>query len=207
MSAARGATSGYPVPGRQHHRGPAALAVRIAAQGHRNSFEARAIEAGKAAEIDLAARYILDELGIVASEPEERRLDTLIERFGLQFPDTASLSRLARSSLKDLDPVSAPDEALLAWMEREEQLFRRLERRIVEARLKSGFMTGSTADVDGFLQFSLSVQNRRKARAGLALENHLEALFTAHHLRFDRGKETENRNKPDFLFPWTGRVP
>jgi hypothetical protein len=26
-------------------------------------------------------------------------------------------------------------------------------------------------------------------------------LFKAHRLRFDRGKETENRNKPDFLFP------
>lgn len=45
------------------------------------------------------------------------------------------------------------------------------------------------------------MQNRRKSRAGLALENHLEALFKAHELRFDRGKETENRNKPDFLFP------
>ncbi len=44
-------------------------------------------------------------------------------------------------------------------------------------------------------------RTRRKSRAGLALENHLEALFKALDLRFDRGKETENRNKPDFLFP------
>jgi hypothetical protein len=71
----------------------------------------------------------------------------------------------------------------------------------VDARLKTGFMTGEDADVDGFLSFSLSVQNRRKSRAGLALENHLEALFKAQLLCFDRGKETENKNKPDFLFP------
>src|SRR6185312_2937979 len=80
-------------------------------------------------------------------------------------------------------------------------LFRRLERRIVTERLRSGFSAGAGADVDGFLNFSLSVQNRRKSRAGFALENHLEALFKACALRFDRGAETENRNRPDFLFP------
>ena len=55
--------------------------------------------------------------------------------------------------------------------------------------------------MDQFLSFSLSVQNRRKARAGQALEHHLEAIFQARRLRFSRGAETENRNRPDFLFP------
>lgn len=164
-------------------------------------FAAREIEQDTAAELDFAARYILDELGIDFEEPEAARLDTLIERFGLAFPDTLTLSGLARSSLPEIDARDAPDAALLAWMDREEQLFRRLERRIVEARLKSGFVSDEEADIDGFLAFSLSVQNRRKSRAGLALENHLEALFRAQELSFDRGKETENRNKPDFLFP------
>lgn len=164
-------------------------------------FAAREITTDTAAELDFAARYILDELGLELEEPEAARLDTLIERFGLKFPDTLTLSGLARSSLREIDPRDEPDAAIIAWMDREEQLFRRLERRIVEARLKSGFMVGDAADIDGFLAFSLSVQNRRKSRAGLALENHLEALFKAHQLRFDRGKETENRNKPDFLFP------
>ncbi len=164
-------------------------------------FAAREITTDTAAELDFAARYILDELGLELEEPEAARLDALIERFGLKFPDTLTLSELARSSLREIDPRDEPDAAILAWMDREEQLFRRLERRIVEARLKSGFMAGDAADIDGFLAFSLSVQNRRKSRAGLALENHLEALFKAHQLRFDRGKETENRNKPDFLFP------
>ena len=56
-------------------------------------------------------------------------------------------------------------------------------------------------DVDGFISFSLSVQNRRKSRAGYALENHLEAIFKVWGLRFDRGVTTEGRSKPDFLFP------
>jgi EcoRII C terminal len=163
--------------------------------------EYRDIGRDREAELDFAARYILDELGIEFEEPEAARLDTLVEKFGLTFPDTLTLSGLARSSLPDVDARATPDAAIVTWMEREEQLFRRLERRIVEARLKSNFMAGNEADVDGFLSFSLSVQNRRKSRAGRALENHLEALFNVHGLRFARGVETENRNRPDFLFP------
>lgn len=165
------------------------------------SFEVQDLENDQAARLDFAARYIFDELGIEFEEAEAERIDALIEKFGLKFPSTREFSELARSSLPDTPVHDAPDEALLLWMEREEQLFRRLERHIVSARLHSGFVDASGADVDGFLGFSLSVQNRRKARAGSALENHLEAVFAAHHLRFARGAETENRNKPDFLFP------
>ena len=57
------------------------------------------------------------------------------------------------------------------------------------------------AVVEDFLSYSLSVQNRRKARAGLAFENHLEEIFQANEIKFDRGKATEGRRKPDFLFP------
>jgi hypothetical protein len=89
----------------------------------------------------------------------------------------------------------------MAWLEREELLFRRLERYIVAKRLETGFVSSVEADVDGFISFSLSVQNRRKSRAGYSLEHHLEALFTARKIQFQRGVETENRNKPDFLFP------
>lgn len=159
------------------------------------------VETDKTISMDFAARYVMDELGVEMEEPEADRLDALIERFGLAFPTTREFSDLARASLPHVSVLDAPDEALLEWINREEQLFRRLERVIVADRLKSGFMAAEGADVDGFLDFSLSVQNRRKSRAGQALENHLEALFRAHGIRFDRGAETENRNKPDFLFP------
>ena len=59
-------------------------------------------------------------------------------------------------------------------------------------RLESGFVTGADADIDGFLGFSLSVQNRRKSRAGAALESHLEAIFVEHKIRFARGAETDD---------------
>lgn len=164
-------------------------------------FESQEIDRDNDAELDFAARYILDELGIEPEEPEADRLDSLIDKFGLKFPTTAVLSGLARMSLPEVNAKDGPDEALVLWMEREEQLFRRLERRIVAERISEGFATEDGADVDGFLAFSLSVQNRRKARAGAALEHHVAAVLDAHGIRYVRGAETENRNRPDFLFP------
>jgi EcoRII C terminal len=164
-------------------------------------FEFREISGVASAELDFAARYILDELGIEPEEPDAGLLDDLIEQFGLSFPTTKEFSLLARNSLCELNPADDPDAALLGWMEREEQLFRRLERRIVAERIAGGFNLIDGADVDGFLTFSLSVQNRRKSRAGHALENHLEAVFGAFDIQYSRGAVTENRNRPDFLFP------
>lgn len=164
-------------------------------------FEFRDIADEGALELGYAARYILDELGIEIEEPEGERLEGLLERFGLEFPTTRVFSDFARRTLSHIDPRDDADAVLMAWIEQEELLFRRLERRIVAARLQTGFSTGGEVDVDGFMAFSLSVQNRRKSRAGQSLENHLEALFTARGLQFQRGVETENRNKPDFLFP------
>ncbi|MEQ1519235.1 MAG: type II restriction endonuclease [Usitatibacteraceae bacterium] len=168
------------------------------------AFTFQEIDQTQSAELDFAARYILDELGIEPEEPESAILDGLIERFGLTFPGTRHFSELARTSLPEVSAADDPDLALIAWMDREEQLFRRLERRIVAERIGGGFQSPDGADVDGFLSFSLSVQNRRKSRAGQALEHHLEAVFTAQGIRYARGAETENRNKPDFLFPGQG---
>lgn len=166
------------------------------------AFQVREIQPNESSRIDFAARYILDELGIEAEEPDADALDGIIEKFGVIFPGTREFSGLARSSLTD---ISAHDEdadkVLMAWLEREELLFRRLERHVVADRLRAGFLSDDIPDVESFLSFSLSVQNRRKSRAGQSLEHHLEALFKARGLIFQRGVETENRNKPDFLFP------
>jgi EcoRII C terminal len=160
-------------------------------------FSSQHIENDENAEIDFAARYILDELGVEFEEREADRLDAILAPLGLGFPSTMRMSALARKSLPEVDPLTSPDLVL----EREEQLFRRLERRIVSDRLQKGFVDGSGADVDGFLSFSLSVQNRRKSRMGWSLEHHLQAIFESHQLTFAKGTVTENKARPDFLFP------
>ena len=152
-------------------------------------------------ELDFAARYILDEIGVEFEEPEADRLDGIIERFGTTFPGTAEFSALARETLPHVLPEDDSDAALLEWLSHEEAMFRRLERRAVSARLEEGFVDKGGTDVDGFIGFSLSVQNRRKSRMGYSLEHHLEAVFQALDVAYVRGAITENKHKPDFLFP------
>jgi EcoRII C terminal len=149
--------------------------------------------------IQFASAFILEQLGIEPETPAvaENYLDIMLERFGGKMPKTDLFSTYARSTVPDLDPVADPDAALLGWMEREEILFRTMEKHLLGDQLRKGFVD----DVDGFIAFSLSVQNRRKSRSGHALENHLEVIFTANRLRYERGVATEGKAKPDFLFP------
>jgi hypothetical protein len=153
--------------------------------------------------IEFASRFILESIGIVVEPPDESHLDVMLEKFNGKFPTTREFSAYARSTINSLDTRDQPDLVLMAWMEREEILFRALERHLIADRLSKGFAGDgkSSVDVDGFLSFSLSVQNRRKSRVGLALENHLELLFIENKLRYKRTAVTENKARPDFLFP------
>lgn len=165
------------------------------------AFQAKPIESSGDAEVDFTARFILDELGIEFEDPNANTLDEIIRPFGLTMPKTRPFSQLARQTLPEVDPVANPDLALMAWLDHEEAMFRRLERKIVGQRLEEGFLKDGQTDVDGFIQYSLHVQNRRKSRMGRSFENQLTALFEAHDLRFSGQAVTELGNKPDFLFP------
>lgn len=146
--------------------------------------------------LDYASTYILEQMGITIEEDGEPYLDLILEKFDGIFPKTKVFSEFARSTVK-MEPEGNPDELILNWMEREELLFRTLEKYLIRERLKTGFED----DVDEFISFSLSVQNRRKSRAGNALENHVECLLQNRGLQYDRTKITENKSKPDFIFP------
>ncbi len=151
--------------------------------------------------LDFAAHLILDELGIEFEDSEAAKLDAIIEPLGTEFPSTAYFSDLARKSSPPVSPLDDPDRALLTWLTHEEALFRRLERRVVADRLERGFFESGGADVDGFIRFSLGVQNRRKSRMGYSLEHQLAAVFDAYEISYVRGAVTEKGQRPDFLFP------
>ena len=163
---------------------------------------------GKAAfpekSLSLPLKYLLEELGVQAIHPEdaENDLQLLLDRFPAGFPRTFEFSAFARDR-HPADPNNDPDNSLLEWMEHEEALFRAYERHVVSERLNEGFGEGGE-NVDEFISFSLSVQNRRKSRVGHAFENHLSAIFDHKKLRYEKGgrkRVTENKSKPDFLFP------
>lgn len=144
-----------------------------------------------------AEAAILEELGIEIRRDDESWLGEILDSFGEAFPNTATFSLFARKTCPlKLSPVTDPDATLIAWIEHEEMLFRTLERKIVQRQLDVGF-----AGVDKFIQFSLSVQNRRKSRVGFALEHHLAEIFKVQNLRFGRQVVTEYRATADFLFP------
>lgn len=144
-----------------------------------------------------ASRTILEQIGIVAEPTEENLLEKMLQKFEGKFPVTREFSAFARSVVGDVDAERAPDAALMSWIEKEEILFRTMEKHLIADRLSAGF----TDDVDGFISFSLSVQNRRKSRVGFALENHMEELLQRFKVRYQRSALTERKSRPDFLFP------
>lgn len=153
----------------------------------------------------LPVQMLLEQLGVIfepEQEGDEELLAFLLERYPSGLPKSHEFSELARSR-KPASPLEDPDDALMIWLTEEEHLFRTYERHLVRARLLQGFGDDG-GDVDAFVGFSLSVQNRRKSRVGFAFENHLGHLFKLHGLQFEKGSSkntTENRSKPDFLFP------
>ena len=148
-----------------------------------------------------AARSILSKIGVELPYETEDFTDLLIQKFGHEFPTTREFSAFARSTVRDADPIGHPDTTLLAWYDREEALFKSMERLVIYDRLMQGFMKGNEVDVEAFIKYSLSVNNRRKSRAGQGFENHLEALFQANGVHYSHTPVTENKSKPDFIFP------
>lgn len=161
-------------------------------------FEASDSDKLAQVELDYTKNLLLAEIGI---EPELGEIDWL-ERihtaFGevSGFPPTAEFSEFARRTAGEMDPIADPDRTLVRWMTHEEMLFHTLEMHFINQRLSRGFK-----DANEFIRYSLSVQNRRKSRAGHALEHHLAEVLRLNGITFSRGEVTENRSKPDFLFP------
>lgn len=165
-----------------------------------NSYKVENIDA-RSRKLDFAGKFIIETLGVEVQEDESDYLEELLSKFGGSFPKTSAFSQYARKTLKnEVSPLEEPDETLIAWLDREELLFRTLERHLVSQRLASGFGEDG-ADVDQFIKYSLSIQNRRKSRAGHSFENHLAAIFDENRVNYSKGQKTERNNKPDFLFP------
>ena len=147
-------------------------------------------------QLEYASKCILEHIGIEIDEQDADYLEDMLVKFDGRFPSTREFSAYARNTLRDVDARDNPDEVLVRWLDREEVLFRTLEKFLIQKQLDKGF-----ADVDAFVAYSLSVQNRRKSRVGQSLENHFETILKGHNIRYDRTKVTENRSKPDFIFP------
>ena len=146
--------------------------------------------------LDYVSDLILEKAGIALEQPDDSALDVLLEKFPDGFPKTVEFSDFARSMVEDVTLDDGVDNALIEWLDYEEYIFRVYEKYIVGGKLQSSF-----DDVNDFISFSLSVQNRRKSRAGYALENHLKYVFESLEIKYSYNKATEGNAKPDFIFP------
>lgn len=146
-------------------------------------------------DVGLVEVALLEALGIEVDDSDQNALELMQSRFPSGFPTTKVFSAFAReySRIELADGLS--DSVLVAWMETEERLFKAFERHLLVPLIQD------LSDVDEFLSLSLSVQNRRKSRAGRALENHVSIVFDEMGLKYKSGAITENRSRPDFLFP------
>jgi len=151
--------------------------------------------------VDAVASSVLEALGIEVSLPmdAESLIADLLRRYPDRLPSTVEFSSYCRSTLGDIDYAhNDPDEIIYAAYQREEMLFRAFERHEAE-RVFPKYT--NPMDVDGLLKYSMSLFQRRKSRAGKSLEHSLEALLDARGIRYTAQAETENHEKPDFLFP------
>ncbi len=147
--------------------------------------------------IEFSSGCILESIGIQVEASGQSFLDDMLSRFQGKFPSTKEFSSYARSTLPDISPQDSHDSVLMAWITREEILFRTLEKYFISEKLQKGFGDNT----EGAVSYFKSVINRRKSRSGLALENHLQHLFRECNIKYSRTPVTENRSKPDFIFP------
>lgn len=152
---------------------------------------------------EMASEELLALLGIEVDLSDDDMLDSILRQFNkTPWPSTPEFARYARSMVKHVDPVEDPDDAIMRWVSMEHRMFRTLEKHRISESISNGFLdAGGDVDVDAFLKLSLSVHNRRKSRAGLSLEEHISAVFSANSVQYVKKAKTEGKKEPDFLFP------
>jgi len=150
--------------------------------------------------VGYAARIILEQIGVEPEEQAPDYLEEMLSCFGGRFPKSIEFSAYARSTVHGVTTHDDADLALVTWMEREELLFRTLERYLLGLQLQK-LKEKQEIDTDAFMKLAMSFMQRRKSRAGSALENHLEQVFSDSGVTYTRTGVTENNLKPDFIFP------
>jgi hypothetical protein len=131
----------------------------------------------------------------IPSVEEEKKLELPSEWFK-QFPPGREIFGFVMDLLPRSKWKKSIDNLLLKRRELEFQIFEQIEQAEVLPQVQTGFST-----VDEFIKLAHSVSNRRKSRTGTSLELNLESIFTDEKISFETQVVTENRKKPDFLFP------
>jgi restriction endonuclease EcoRII-like protein len=116
-----------------------------------------------------------------------------------EFPSSRALSA---ETLRALDDCihnfreTEPDKRLLQSVNAEYRLFRMMERKLCGPMVTQAFR-----DIDDFLGVAQTILQRRKGRAGLSFQNHVEVLLRDHSVGFTPQPVLEDNSRPDFILP------
>lgn len=125
-----------------------------------------------------------------------RRFATFVEPLR-DFPDTTAFSTATQDAILACVKSFATqtlDNRLMFLMDREYALFRMAERFLCQDEICRQFKS-----VDDFLSVAARIMNRRKSRAGRALENHVGYLLHDAQIPFDARPVVDGQ--PDVLIP------
>ena len=154
--------------------------------------------------LDITARNQIinkDEVGENQANIIQNEIERVVAEMAV-FPQTQIMAKTARNIVaevcryRDDDIARQPDKILPLWVATEYQLFKKLENKIYQTQMSERF-----ADCQSLIDFSNTILNRRKSRAGKSLEHHLSVIFTCAKLRFESQGVNLGNKRPYFLFP------
>lgn len=204
-----------------------ALAVFLAPQGSEREAQLSALfgldvgndadlhvqRFGPENDLSFTAVAILDDLGLPTPEPTAGDVASrafeiasdLITKFGPQLPTGRTVADLIHQRMPVEDAVADPDGALYRWIEAQAAIYRLWEDEVIRRRIDDGFTDHSGAtDVQAFRDFTMSLRQSRVSRAGGALQLHTARVLHANAIDFSEQVTTENKERPDFIFPSAG---
>lgn len=114
------------------------------------------------------------------------------------FPEGRIFSDTIQTAIRDCVASFADltaDQQLIRLIDEEFTLFRMVERKIFEPRVRQLF-----ASIDDFLDTARSIQQARMSRSGRSLENHVEYLLRQAGLPYEM-RQLVDKTRPDILIP------
>jgi type II restriction enzyme len=149
--------------------------------------------------IDTWAVYRKEVLSPVETENEcvEREFNEFVARI-TDFPSGLELASCARDTMMKClaDFMHRPsDDRLMRCVEQEYELFKLVERKLCEPEIARAFKS-----IDEFLETANSILQRRKSRAGLSLEHHVEDVLKDAGVPFERQPKSVD-GQPDIIIP------
>jgi hypothetical protein len=140
-------------------------------------------------------RSLAIELGLSSNPTPDTALNEALTLNGGDFPTTRQMSELA-AKYAPIPANADADLKLQLLVAAEEAIFLRVEDALLQRQLSDVFR-----DVTHFVDVAKSVLNRRKSRAGIALQNHVHRILVYHGIPAEPQATTEGKERPDFLLP------